>query len=60
MSSDCEDDFPMTAEGYLAAESWLKENGYWEKVSTTGFSVDGYSITETANYLRKRKKGVLA
>jgi broad-specificity NMP kinase len=47
--------FPFTAEGYSAAKAWLKEIGEWERVSTSGFSTDGWSITETANILWKKR-----
>lgn len=43
--------FPLTSDGYLIAKKWLQEIGKWEQVSTTGFSVDGWSIIETANWL---------
>jgi len=43
--------FQLTPEGYLQAKAWLIEIGEWDRVSTTGFSTDGYSITEEANRL---------
>ena len=51
------DKFPMTTGGYLAAKKWLKEKpGRWEYHSTHGFSVDGWSITATANFLYKKEE----
>jgi hypothetical protein len=47
----------MTAEGYLAAKEWLQTIGEWERISTTGFSVDGYSITAAANVLWDERAG---
>jgi hypothetical protein len=41
--------FPFTNEGYKEAKEWLQEIGKWESVSTSGASVDGYSIVESAN-----------
>jgi hypothetical protein len=51
--------FPLTPAGYNAARKWLQSIGEWDKISTSGFSTDGFSITESANALwseRKNKK----
>jgi hypothetical protein len=49
--------FPLTPEGYLDAKKWLVEIGEWDYVSTHGFSVDGWSIIDTANLMwSKRNK----
>jgi hypothetical protein len=45
--------FEFTAEGYQLAKAWLIETDQWEYTSTHGFSVDGYSLVETANVLWK-------
>ena len=53
--SDDERKFPLTGEGCEAAISYLKEIGEWEYASTHGFSTDGYSITDTANYFWRKR-----
>lgn len=45
----CYDPFDMTSEGYLMAKSFLMNCGEWLRVSSGGFSVDGYIITHEAN-----------
>ncbi len=49
--------FSFDAEGYSAAQAWLKEIGEWERVSTYGFSTDGWSIVETANVIWETRNG---
>lgn len=46
--------FESTTEGYNQAKQWLQSIGKWDEVSTTGLSVDGYSIVNTANVLWKQ------
>lgn len=46
--------FEFTPEGYLEAKKWLEEIGQWEYISKHGFSVDGWSIIETANSIWKK------
>ena len=41
--------FQSTTEGYLEAQAWLKEIGEWDRVSTSGFSTDGWSVIAEAN-----------
>ena len=41
--------FEQSSEGYLEAKDWLIKIGEWERVSTSGFSRDGYSIIAAAN-----------
>ena len=41
--------FEQSSEGYLEAKEWLLNIGEWERVSTSGFSTDGYSIVAAAN-----------
>lgn len=43
--------FPYTQEGYLEAVKYLKSIGRWKYTSNHGQSVDGWSITQTANDL---------
>lgn len=43
--------FTFDPEGYKQAKEWLIEIGKWEVVSNGGFSVDGWSIIESANFL---------
>lgn len=52
---DTKDKFEISSLGYKEAVSWLKEIGKWEYISTHGFSVDGYSIVETANSMWKKQ-----
>lgn len=49
--------FSYDAEGYSAAQLWLKEIGEWERVSKSGFSTDGWSIVETANVIWEKRNG---
>lgn len=46
--------FTFDTEGYNKAKEWLIEIGEWDRISTTGFSVDGWSIIESANVLWKK------
>ena len=41
--------FSFDTEGYCAAKKWLENIGEWERISTSGFSNDGWSIVATAN-----------
>lgn len=50
--------FSLDTNGYEEAQSWLKEIGQWENISTSGFSTDGYSITEAANRLWNKRKNL--
>jgi hypothetical protein len=47
------DKFPLTQEGYLDAKEWLQEIGKWDNISSSGFSVDGWSVVAAANNLWK-------
>lgn len=47
--------FQFTHDGYIEAEKWLKDIGVWEKVSTGGFSTDGFSIIATANSMWEQR-----
>lgn len=49
--------FSYDAKGYSAAQTWLKEIGEWERVSSSGFSTDGWSIVETANVIWEKRNG---
>lgn len=48
--------FEYTSQGYLEAKQWLEGIGQWNRVSTYGFSTDGWSIVKEANSLWKRMK----
>jgi hypothetical protein len=41
--------FPLDEDGYEAAAKWLKSIGKWEEVISSSFSLDGWTIVETAN-----------
>ncbi|MBN9293779.1 MAG: hypothetical protein J0G96_07360 [Flavobacteriia bacterium] len=47
--------FAYDLKGYSDAVEWLKEIGEWERVSTSGFSTDGYSIIATANVIWEKR-----
>lgn len=49
--------FSFDVEGYSDAQAWLKEIGEWGRVSTSGFSTDGWSIIETANVIWEKRNG---
>lgn len=52
------DHFSYDSEGFSSAQAWLKEIDEWERVSTSGFSTDGWSIIQTANVIwNKRNSG---
>lgn len=44
-------EFEMTPKGYIEAKKWLIEIGEFDRLSKSGFSVDGYSIVQSANVL---------
>jgi hypothetical protein len=41
--------FVLSPNGFLEAINWLKNIGEWERVTTKGFSTDGYSVVQEAN-----------
>jgi transcriptional regulator with XRE-family HTH domain len=47
-------EFQHSASGYLKAKKWLEEIGEWDRVSTSGFSTDGWSIVSEANAILNR------
>jgi len=46
--------FAYTAEGYKKAQQFLKDIGEWGRVSTFGFSIDGWSIVQSANVIKQK------
>jgi hypothetical protein len=58
MSSDEHNHFHFEQD-YDKAKKWLQEIGWWDHVSTHGFSTDGWSIIATANAMwNERDEGV--
>ncbi len=50
----CVDSFPLTSDGYFSAVRWLKETKNYHLVEKEQ-SMDGYTVVELANTLRKPK-----
>jgi hypothetical protein len=43
--------FSYSSDGYLSAKKWLKKIKEWSRISTSGFSTDGWSVIHEANSL---------
>lgn len=47
-------EFPYTGEGYDKAKAYLIRKGKWIEASTRGFSTDGWSIIQFANFVLEK------
>jgi len=55
-NNNVDERFPSSTVGYMEAKEWLKEIGEWDRISTTGFSTDGWSIVNSANSIWKKRE----
>ena len=51
------DKFLYTTNGYEEVKKWLQEINEWDRVSNHGFSTDGWSIIQSANFLYNKING---